>query len=115
MTRRTAGGERQQQGQRDDGCESLQHACGPPWIADAKTARNRLKYDGIRRCQRLPELTHPVDSARLRTSTSKAVPAEITYFSEDRCSSASVAVDALTCGKDNGASRRHNLSKNGCV
>ncbi len=30
--------------------------------------------DGMRRCQRLPELTHPVDFARPRSHSSKDVP-----------------------------------------
>ena len=41
------------------------------------------EYDGIRRCQRLPELTHPVDSARLHPDTSKGVPRENGLFFEE--------------------------------
>jgi hypothetical protein len=56
--------------------------------------------DGIRRCQRLPELTHPVDSARLRPDTSKDVPRRRGGFSRKLRPYASVAGDALTCAKD---------------
>src|SRR5262249_44391740 len=34
-------------------------------------------YDGMRRCQRLPEVTHPVDSTRPATVTSNRVPGVI--------------------------------------
>src|SRR5688572_13797775 len=47
-------------------------------------ARNRLTCDGMRRCQRLPELTHPVDSARPTCSSSNRVPAEKPAFSRAR-------------------------------
>src|SRR5262245_17007178 len=53
------------------------------WPQTQMAARNRLTCDGMRRCQRLPELTHPVDSARPTSSSSNRVPAENPVFS--RC------------------------------
>src|SRR4029450_4308071 len=38
--------------------------------------------DGMRRCQRLPELTHPVDSARPIDITSNPVPVETREISQ---------------------------------
>ena len=48
-------------------------------------ARNRPTCDGMRRCQRLPELTHPVDSARPTFVTSNPVPAQIVRKGEKQC------------------------------
>src|SRR5262249_42886133 len=45
-----------------------------PRLQTRTAARNRLTNDGMRRCQRLPELTHPVDFARPTEEASKRVP-----------------------------------------
>src|SRR4029079_9153307 len=54
----------------------------------------------MRRCQRLPELTHPVDPARPPTSTSKAVPSKKAENPVHRPCAPSVAGDEVTCRKD---------------
>src|SRR3954469_8886959 len=59
--------------------------------------------DGIRRCQRLPELAHPVDLARPIHASSKDVPAKSweKRLVRTRCTrEASVAGDAVTCEQD---------------
>jgi hypothetical protein len=75
------------------------------------TARNRLTNDGMRRCQRLPELTHPVDFARPTAEASKDVPREILEIWRICARSTSLAVDA----PDLQEGREHNLLKRACV
>jgi hypothetical protein len=75
------------------------------------TARNRLTNDGMRRCQRLPELTHPVDFARPIVESSKAVPHEILEIRAVPAWPTSLVVDA----PDLREGREHNLLKEACV
>ena len=76
------------------------------------TARNRLTNDGMRRCQRLPELTHPVDFARPTVEASKDVPRETPDNPRVHAWCPSLAVDApdLLEGRE-----QHNLLKDDCV
>ena len=54
----------------------------------------------MRRCQRLPELTHPVDSARPTTVTSNPVPAESQEIRESAARCRPVPVTRLTSTPD---------------
>ena len=71
-----------------------------PFRSREMTARNRLTNDGMRRCQRLPELTHPVDFARPTAEASKAVPCEILEIERYSCGARHLRWTHLTCGKD---------------
>src|SRR5262245_7472732 len=53
---------------------------GSPPCKRKTAARNRPTCDGMRRCQRLPELTHPVDLARPQRVTSNPVPVKYGVF-----------------------------------
>ena len=58
--------------------ERVCSTCLPPALRRHEWPREIGQIaDGMRRCQRLPELTHPVDSARPQRVTSNPVPSEI--------------------------------------
>jgi hypothetical protein len=69
-------------------------------LLDSSGRAKSTDCDGMRRCQRLPEFTHPVDSARPHPVTSNRVPEKSPQFRVFALSSVTCRGRTLTSVRD---------------